>query len=79
MSTQPVGVQSLSLEGEVVEIFEGAGQRLAKIVLTAPIVLGVTHGGIPDIHLGDRVVVHGLIAIDRVGQWGGSPLLEEDL
>jgi hypothetical protein len=54
-------LQDISLEGEVVEILEEGGQRLAKVKLTAPVIVDLpgTHTG--DTHLGDRVVLRALI------------------
>ncbi len=76
MGIQPLGVQTLSIEGEVVELLEQDGRRMAKIVVTAPIVLDVTNAGIADAHLGDRVVVAGLMAIESIGH---RAMKEEDL
>ncbi len=58
--------QPLSFEGEVVEIFEKAGQRLAKIMLRPRTVLDVGAADIVDVHLGDRVVISGLLVVDSV-------------
>ena len=66
MTQKPGGSQALSLEGEVVEIFERAGQRLAKIKLEPRTVVDVGAGGIEEVHLGDRVVVTGVITIKQV-------------
>jgi hypothetical protein len=59
--------QSLSLEGEVVEILEKPGQRHARIMLDPHAVVDIAAGGITDVHLGDRVVISGSITIERVG------------
>ncbi len=58
--------QALSLEGEVVEIFEKGGQRLAKIMLRPRTVLDVAAGEIVDVHLGDHVVISGLLTVETV-------------
>jgi hypothetical protein len=56
-------IQSVSFEGEIVEILEEAGgHRVAKIVLTAPVVVDLTGERLTDAHLGDHVVVRGWIA-----------------
>lgn len=55
-------IQTVSLQGEIVEIVEEAGHRLAKIVLTAPVVVDLTHEWMAEAHLGDRVMVRGWIA-----------------
>jgi hypothetical protein len=54
-------LQSVSLEGLIVEIFEEAGHRLAKIVLTAPVVVDLSGPEMADAHLGDRVIVRASI------------------
>jgi hypothetical protein len=64
VTTDPLGAQTVFLEGELVEIVHDGGRRLAKIVVTAPVVLDVTHAGLADAHLGDRVAVSGQIAIE---------------
>lgn len=71
MTIEPPGVQTVFLEGDLVEIVEEGGRRLAKIVVTAPVVLDVTHAGLGDAHLGDRVVVSGQIAIEGATQQTG--------
>ena len=58
--------QTLSLEGEVVEILEKPGQRRARIMLDPRAVVDISAGGITDVHLGDRVVISGSITIERV-------------
>jgi hypothetical protein len=57
---------ALSLKGEVVEIFEQGGQRLAKIVLEARSVLDVAVANAQDVHLGDRVVIDGALTVGRI-------------
>jgi hypothetical protein len=57
---------ALSLKGEVVEIFEEGGQRLAKIVLEARSVLEVAVTNPQDVHLGDRVVIDGALTVGRI-------------
>jgi hypothetical protein len=58
--------QPLLLEGQVVELFEQDGERRARIVLRLPAVLDIAAGAMPDIHLGDRVVVDGSITVTAV-------------
>ncbi len=60
------GAQPLSVEGEVVEILERDGRRVAKVMLKPRTVLNVTAGTIREVHLGDRVVITGAITIERV-------------
>ena len=72
MPDEPGGRQALSLEGEVVEIFERAGQRVAKIMLKPRTVLNVTALRLSDVHLGDRVVVTGSIEIEDVSAGLGT-------
>ncbi|HSL23971.1 MAG TPA: hypothetical protein VK886_20730 [Vicinamibacterales bacterium] len=62
MATYGNQIQTLALHGEIVEILEDKGRRLAKIVLTAPVVVDMTNQVTADAHLGDRVVVRGWIA-----------------
>ena len=66
MADQTSSAQSLSLEGEVVEILEKPGQRRARIMLDPRAVVDISAGGITDVHLGDRVVISGSITIERV-------------
>jgi hypothetical protein len=58
--------QSLLLEGQVVELFERAGERRARIVLRLPAFLDIAAGAMSDIHLGDQVVVDGSITVTAV-------------
>lgn len=62
----PAGCELVSLEGEIVEIFEREGLRLARIVLNPRIVCEVTAQGFDDAHLGDRVLVEGRVTIEHV-------------
>lgn len=54
-------ILGVAFEGEIVEILEEGGHRLAKIVLTAPVVVDLP-AELTDAHLGDRVSVRGWIA-----------------
>ena len=65
MSSRTGESQTFSLEGEVVEILEEHGQRFAKIVLSTPVVLDVTDYSSDSLHLGDRVVVHGWMGVEK--------------
>ncbi len=65
MAARSSEMQTFSLEGEVVEILEEFGQRLAKIVFTAPVVVDVTSDGPDSVHLGDRVSVHGWMGLEK--------------
>jgi hypothetical protein len=56
----------VAMEGEIVEIFERAGRRLARIVLMPQIVCEVAAEDFGDAHLGDRVVVNGRVTIEQV-------------
>ncbi len=64
--TERIGCDLLSIEGEIVEIFQRAGRRVARIVLSPQIVCEVPTEDFADAHLGDRVVVHGRVTIDQV-------------
>lgn len=54
-----------SLEGKVVEILEDGGRRFAKVVLPAPAVIDITRDGLESVHLGDRVMVHGWMGLEK--------------
>ena len=56
----------VSMEGEIVEIFERDGRRFARIVLTPHVVCEVAAEDFGDAHLGDRVVVNGQVSIEQV-------------
>lgn len=60
--------QTLSLEGQVVEILERHGQLLARVRLEPSTVLDVATSASTDLHLGDRVVITGSLAVERVTQ-----------
>ncbi len=66
MARRSNGAQPLSLEGEVVEILERGGRRVAKVMLKPRTVLDVAAATIREVHLGDRVVISGAITIERV-------------
>lgn len=61
MATRTAELKNIALEGEIVEILEEGGRRFAKVKLTAPVVVDLPHTEISDTHLGDRVVIHGLV------------------
>ena len=65
MSARSSEMQTFSLEGEVVEILEDFGQRLAKVVFTMPVLVDVTSDGPDAVHLGDRVTVHGWMGLEK--------------
>ena len=65
MAARSAEMQTFSLKGEVVEIVEERGERLAKIVFARPVVLDVTSDGPDLIHLGDRVSVHGWMGLEK--------------
>jgi hypothetical protein len=64
--TERSGCDLLSIEGEIVEIFQRAGRRVARIVLSPQIVCEVPAEGFADAHLGDRVLVQGHVTIEQV-------------
>jgi hypothetical protein len=66
VASEPELVQPLSLEGEVIEIFERAGHRVARVRLAPQTTVDVPAASLGDLHLGDRVAVSGSLAIDRV-------------
>ena len=65
MTSPSDAMQTFSLEAEVVEIREDKGQRFAKIVFTAPVVVDVTDHRPDSLHLGDRVTVHGWMGVEK--------------
>lgn len=64
MGTNGSTVQPLSLEGEVVEIFEHEGQTLACLLIAPRVVIDVSDGGLEEVHLGDRVVLRGAMRVE---------------
>jgi hypothetical protein len=58
--------RTFAAEGEVVEIFEDAGERRAKVVLRPGTVVDVAATGVPELHLGERVVFDGVITIGHM-------------
>lgn len=75
MTAQPEAAPVLALEGEVVEIFERAGRRIVKIVLEPRAVVDVAAADTREMHLGDRVVVSGVITIDEVSPGASAKTL----
>ncbi len=55
--------QSLHLEVEVVEILERHGRRLARVRVEPGGVLDLGASGIRDLHLGDHLVIDGLLVV----------------
>ncbi len=56
-------LKSVSLDGEIVEILEEPGGcRVAKVVLSAPVIVEIGHEWLADAHLGDHVVIQGWVA-----------------
>ena len=68
MAAESASPQSLSVEGQVIEILERGGQRRARVCLEAHTVLDVSMAELGDLHLGDRVTITGTLAIERVRQ-----------
>ncbi len=62
----PASCAFVAMDGEIVELFERAGRRFARIVLTPQMVCEVAAEGFADAHLGDHVVVEGRVTIDQV-------------
>ena len=62
MANQRADTTDVCLHGEIVEIVEEAGRRVAKIVVAAPVVVDMTREALVEAHLGDRVLVRGWIA-----------------
>ncbi len=64
--TERIGCDLSAIEGEIVEIFERNGRRVARIVLSPQLVCDVPADAFSDAHLGDRVVVDGRVTIEQV-------------
>jgi len=66
MVTGSDAAQPLRLEGEVVEILEQEGRRLARVKIEPRSVLDLAASGIRELHLGDRLMIDGSLVIDAV-------------
>lgn len=66
MATQSMAPQALSIQGEVIEIFERQNRSVARVRLESPTMVEVSADGLGELHLGDRVVVSGWLAVDGV-------------
>jgi len=65
-SQRPEQTRTFAAEGAVVEIFEEAGERRAKVVLKPGTVVDIAASGVPELHLGERVVFDGVITIGHM-------------
>jgi hypothetical protein len=72
MATQTETSQPLRLEGEVVEILEGEGRRLARVRIEPRLMLDLAASGIRELHLGDRLMIDGSLEISAVVQAPGN-------
>jgi hypothetical protein len=61
MARPTAELRDVAIEGEIVEILEEGGHRFAKVKLTEPVVVDLPDTGPCDAHLGDRVVLRGLV------------------
>jgi len=76
-SQRPEQARAFTAEGEVVEIFEDAGVRRAKVVLGPGTVVDVTASGVAELHLGERVAFEGVITIEHLrSALGPAPAIE---
>jgi len=66
-------VQALSLQGEVIEIFERDGCRHARVRLASPTFVDVPIERLGDLHLGDRVRLGGVLDADGVREQPEGP------
>lgn len=79
MTTRSRRTSGICVEGEVVEVFQQGGARWAKLVLKSPTVLDVLTAAMRDVHLGDHIVVDGVLRIDRIRHVAaGEPLATSD-
>jgi hypothetical protein len=58
--------QEVLLRGEVIQIFQEGGQRIAKIAVGPRNYVDVAADNIPDAHLGDAVVIEACFTIYKV-------------
>ncbi len=58
--------QALSLQGEVVEILEKQGKRMARISVLSWNIIDVAGESIHEAHLGDRVCIKGQVTIECI-------------
>ena len=58
--------QILSLQGEVVEIFEKDGQRLARVSVLSRNIIDVAGESIREAHLGDRILIDAQVTIESI-------------
>lgn len=66
MVTESEAPQPLRLEGEVVEILEEEGRRLARVRIEPRLMLDLAASGIRELHLGDRLLIDGSLVINAV-------------
>jgi len=64
--TRPERTRPFTAEGEVVEIFEEAGERRAKVILRPGTVVDLAASGVAELHLGERIVFDGVVTVERV-------------
>jgi hypothetical protein len=62
----PDAASRFTVEGEVVQICDGPGERWARIVVTGATAVQALPVDMAGLHLGDRVVLECAIAIERV-------------
>jgi len=58
-------MQQFAAEGQIVELLAEGSQRSVKVLLNAPILLDTTEQDAEELHLGDRVMVHGCLALEK--------------
>jgi hypothetical protein len=66
MVLEPGKPQTLRFRGEVVEIFEAEGARLAKIKMDAFDVLEIAAECLGETHLGDSMAIEAKVTIDQI-------------
>jgi hypothetical protein len=57
---------AVSLEGEVVQIFETGGVSSFRLVLHHLSMFDLGSGLVADLHLGDRIAIDGVLRVDAV-------------
>jgi hypothetical protein len=58
--------QALELRGEVVEILDRDGQRRVKVAVESGTILELALAPLPDLHLGDHVLIGVSLSIERL-------------
>jgi hypothetical protein len=58
--------QVLSLRGEVIEILDREGRRRIKVAVESGTILDLAFAALPDVHLGDHVLIGVSMCVERL-------------